>query len=210
MEREGDGEEARRRGVAAVAFGVDPSGNAFEFYHGRASAEEAFVPSIAGISFVTDPMGLGHLVLPASEFDATDAFYRDVLGFGLSDSLTLPPAMEGAPEQRLKFLHADNPRHHSLGLYNYPVPSGVAHVMAEVDSLDNVGLCLDRAKAAGAPIIASLGRHWNDGMVSFYMIGPGGIPIEYGFGGRQYDWQGYEPTEGSIPDIWGHEFAFPE
>ena len=206
---EGDAADADRREVAAVAFGRDPSGNRFEIYHGRAARQDAFVSPIEGLGFVTDPMGMGHLVLSSPEFDATDAFYRDVLGFALSDRLTLPPPAEGAPGQRLHFLHADNPRHHSLGLYNYPAPSGVAHVMAEVDSLDNVGLCLDRAKAAEAPIVATLGRHWNDGMVSFYMLAPGGIPIEYGCGGRQHDWSGYEPTEGSIADIWGHEYAFP-
>ncbi len=208
--RRGDRDDERRRGVAGVAFGEDPSGNAFDLYYGRAASEEAFVPAIPGLGFVTDPMGLGHVVLSSPEFDATDAFYRDVLGFGLSDRLTLPAPVEGESGQRLHFLHADNPRHHSLGLYNYLTPSGVAHIMAEVDSLDSVGLCLDRARAAQAPIVATLGRHWNDGLVSFYMLAPGGIPIEYGFGGRQHDWSEFEPTEGSVADIWGHEYAFPQ
>lgn len=206
----GGNDEERSREVAGVAFGEDPSGNVFEVYHGRADSERAFVSPVPGLSFVTDPMGLGHVVLPAPEIDATSAFYRDVLGFGLSDRLTLPAQERGWSDQRLEFLHADNPRHHSLGLYNQMAPSGVAHIMAEVDSLDSVGLCLDRAKAANAPIVATLGRHWNDHMVSFYMLAPGGIPIEYGYGGRRHDWDGYEPTAGAIADLWGHEYAFPE
>lgn len=209
LTRMGSDAEARSRGAVGLAFGVDPSGNAFELCHGRASNEASFNSPINGLRFVTGAMGLGHAVLPAPEFDATDAFYRGVLGFGISDELTLPPPAEGAPPQRVHFLHADNPRHHSVGLGNFPAPSGVVHLMAEVQSLDDVGACLDRAKAAGAPIVASLGRHLNDGMVSFYVLAPGGIPIEYGYDGRQFDWSAFEPTRSTLGDIWGHEYNFP-
>ena len=205
---EGDAAAAEVRKAARVAFAKDPSGNAFELYWGRA-ADGPFTSPIDGLEFVTDPMGLGHVVLPAPEFEATAAFYQDLLGFGLSDDLTLPPAAEGAPEQRLNFLHADNPRHHSLGLYNYPIPNGIVHVMAEANSLDSVGLCLDRVKASGQPIVASLGRHFNDRMVSFYFLAPGGIPVEFGYDGKQHDWTSFEPTRGALADIWGHEYNFP-
>ena len=209
LTRLGSDAEARSRGAAGLAFGVDPSGNAFELCHGRTVNEASFSSPIDGLRFVTGAMGLGHAVLPAPEFEATDAFYREVLGFGVSDELTLPPPAEGAPPQRIHFLHADNPRHHSVGLYNFPAPSGVVHLMAEVETLDDVGACLDRAKAAEAPIVASLGRHLNDGMVSFYMLAPGGIPIEYGYDGRQFDWSAFEPTRSTAGDIWGHEYNFP-
>ena len=205
---EGDAAAAEVRKAARVAFAKDPSGNAFELYLGRA-ADGPFTSPIAGLEFVTDPMGLGHVVLPAPEFEATAAFYQELLGFGLSDDLSLPPPAEGAPEQHLNFLHADNPRHHSLGLYNYPVPNGVAHVMVEANSLDSVGLCLDRVKASGQPIVASLGRHFNDRMVSFYFLAPGGIPVEFGYDGQQHDWTDFEPTRGALADIWGHEYNFP-
>ena len=209
LTRRGSAAEAHALGAADLAFGVDPSGNAFELCHGRTEGEALFTSPIDGLRFVTGAMGLGHAVLPAPEFEATDAFYREVLGFGVSDELTLPPPAEGAPEQRIHFLHADNPRHHSVGLYNFPAPSGVVHLMAEVETLDDVGACLDRAKAAEAPIVASLGRHLNDGMVSFYMLAPGGIPIEYGYDGRQFDWSAFEPTRSTEGDIWGHEYNFP-
>ena len=208
---EGDAEQAERRNVTGVAFATDPSGNSLEIYHGRTGQGAGFSSPIEGLEFITDPMGMGHVVLPAQAFEDTAAFYQDLLGFGLSDELILPPPAEGAPEQLLHFLHADNPRHHSIGLYNYPSPSGLVHVMAEANSLDGVGLCLDRVKAADFPIVASLGRHWNDGMVSFYFIAPGGIPVEYGYDGRQFhDWAGVEPTRGGIADIWGHAYNFPQ
>ena len=205
---EGGAPEAEARRTARVAFATDPSGNAFELCWSRA-ADSPFTSPIAGLEFITDPMGLGHVVLPAPEFAATVAFYQDLLGFRLSDDLTLPPPAAGAPEQRLNFLHADNPRHHSLGLYNYPAPNGIVHIMAEANSLDSVGLCLDRVKAAELPVVASLGRHFNDSMVSFYFLAPGGIPMEFGYDGQQYDWTNFEPTQGAVADLWGHEYNFP-
>lgn len=209
LNRTGSDEEAHRRGAKAVAFATDPSGNALELCHGRRMSEARFASPIKGLKFVAGNLGLGHAILPAPEFEATEAFYRNVLGFGVSDDLHLPPPAEGAPDQRILFLHADNPRHHSLGLYNFPAPSGVVHLMVEVDSLDNVGHCLDRVKAAGHPVVATLGRHLNDGMVSFYVLGPGGIPVEYGYDGKQIDWRTFQPTRSTQGDLWGHEYRFP-
>ncbi len=155
-------------------------------------------------------MGLGHLVLPAPENQATIDFYINVVGFGNSDDLMLPPPAEGMPEQRIYFMHADNPRHHTLGLYNFPSPTGVVHVMAELSSIDEVGACMDRVKQAGLHIFASLGRHSNDEMVSFYFFGPGGIGIEVGYDGKQIeDWSQFAPTKSTVGDIWGHEYDFP-
>jgi len=209
LQRIGTAMEAQQRSATKIAFAADPSGNALEICYGRVAAAGPFVSPIPGVEFVTGDMGMGHLVLPAPNFEPTDAFYRDILGFAISDELTLPPLAEGAPEQRIHFLHANNPRHHSLGLYNYPVPSGVVHIMMEVDSLDSVGRCLDRAKAANCPMMATLGRHLNDGMVSFYMFAPGGIPIEYGYDGQQFDWSDFQPTRSTQGDLWGHEYRFP-
>ena len=206
----GDEAGAARRGVECFATARDPSGNAFEFYHGRAKGA-AFSPGLGVSRFITDEMGLGHLVLPAPAFDETHAFYKDNLGFGDSDDLALPPFAEGMPDQRVLFLHADNPRHHSLGLYNFPHPAGVVHIMTEVATLDEVGQCLDRVKKAGFPLMADLGRHSNDNMVSFYFFAPGGICLEIGYDGRQIaDWSGFTPTKSTSGDIWGHEYHMPD
>ncbi|WP_230958793.1 VOC family protein [Burkholderia stagnalis] len=90
--------------------------------------------------FVTGSMGLGHAVLPAPQFDATDAFVRGVLGFELSDiyrvyrvKFTPDPA---EPEKRIHFMHCRNARHHRIALFEMAAPSGCVHVMAEVDSMD--------------------------------------------------------------------------
>lgn len=205
----GDAAGAKHRAVAGYASFSDPSGNLVEVFYGRA-AGSSFTPGCGISAFVTDPMGLGHLVLPAPENQATIDFYMDVVGFGNSDDLMLPPPAEGMPEQRIYFMHADNPRHHTLGLYNFPSPTGVVHVMAELSSIDEVGACMDRVKQAGLHIFASLGRHSNDEMVSFYFFGPGGIGIEVGYDGKQIeDWSQFTPTKSTIGDIWGHEYDFP-
>ncbi|MGI9322434.1 MAG: VOC family protein [Pseudomonadales bacterium] len=206
--QQGSAEECQQRQVAGFIEAKDPSGNSFEVFHTRASGKP-FASTIKGVEFLTGAMGMGHVVLPASAHDDTCRFYQDLLGFGLSDDLTLPPPAEGAPEMRVYFLHADNPRHHSLGLFNGPSPSGVIHLMVELTSLDAVGACLDRVLAAGLPITATLGRHSNDGMVSFYFLAPAGVPIEVGFDGKQFDWQKFTPTKSTDGDIWGHDYNFP-
>jgi 3,4-dihydroxy-9,10-secoandrosta-1,3,5(10)-triene-9,17-dione 4,5-dioxygenase len=82
--------------------------------------------------------------------------------------------------------------------------------MAEMGSMDEVGYCMDRVKAAGLHIFASLGRHANDEMVSFYFFAPGGIGFEVGYDGKQVkDWSKFKPTKSKIGDLWGHEYDFP-
>ena len=206
----GDQTECAARCVGGFVAGEDPSGNRFEIFHSRYSTTEVFQPQIDGVEYKADDLGLGHIVLPASAHIETSQFYRRHLGFAMSDLLTLPPPAEGAPEMCVHFLHAKSPRHHSLGLFNGPAPSGVVHLMVEMTSLDAVGCCLDRVLAAGLPITASLGRHANDGMVSFYFLAPGGIPVEVGYDGRQFDWSNFVPTESTVGDLWGHAYSFPE
>ena len=206
--QEGDAAGCAARSVGGFVSTRDPSGNLVEIFHSRDSGSEFVSP--LGINYVAGELGLGHAVLPAPEHGATSDFYRDVFGLGLSDILKLPPPAEGFPEMCIHFYHAANPRHHSLALFNGPAPSGVVHLMTEMGSIDEVGACLDRVNKAGMPITASLGRHVNDGMVSFYFLAPGGIPMEVGYDGLQFDWADFEPTNSTVGDHWGHVYNFPE
>lgn len=205
----GSDKEAKHRAVSGFASVTDPSGNVAEIYYGRAKGGP-FTPGHGIRKFKTGQMGLGHLVLPAPENKETIKFYTKHMGFGVSDDLRLPAFAPGMPEQRVYFMHAGNPRHHTLGLYNFPNPTGVVHIMAEVGNMDEVGACMDRVKAAGLHIFASLGRHSNDEMISFYFFAPGGIGIEVGYDGKQVkDWSKFKPTKSTVSDIWGHEYDFP-
>ena len=206
----GSAEEAQRRRVTAFATVSDPSGNVLELYWGR---ELDYVPLASPVGvpgFVTSyqrigDMGFGHFVLPAPEFDATSAFYTDLIGMGLTDIL-YPPGMEGA---KIHFMHANNPRQHSLALFNGPHPLGMVHMMVEVETLDEVGKAMDRAKAAGTHFLATLGRHVNDNMCSIYILAPGGIAVEFGYDGLLIDPETHTPTVSSEGDLWGHEYSFP-
>lgn len=205
---QGDSDACLARGVAAVVSFQDPSGNTVEVFHSRGEGDGFSSP--LDVNFVAGDLGLGHIVLPALEHAATCEFYEEVMGFGLSDELRLPPPMEGVPEMQINFYHADNPRHHSIACFNGPAPSGVVHLMTEYTTIDEVGECLDRVTQAGLPITASLGRHVNDNMLSFYFLCPGGIPMEVGYDGKQFDWSKTEATYSTIGDHWGHEYNFPE
>ncbi|HWT47807.1 MAG TPA: VOC family protein, partial [Mycobacterium sp.] len=172
---------ADRRVDEMIQFS-DPSGNPLAAFHG-AALEHRRVVSPYGHKFVTGEQGLGHVVLTTRDDAEALHFYRDVLGFKLRDSMRMPPQVVGRPADGapawLRFFGC-NPRHHSLAFLPLPTPSGIVHLMTEVENADDVGLCLDRALRRKVPISATLGRHVNDLMLSFYMKTPGGFDVEFG------------------------------
>ncbi len=199
-------ELCRQRGMQAIALLTDPSGNRHELGWGHLSDCQPFVSPQGVPRFLTGEMGMGHTVLPSPNFDASAAFFRDVLGFGLSDIFNFRPDPDG-PAIRIHFLHCNNARHHSLAIAEYPVPSGCVHVMVEVDSMTEVGRAHDRMTARQVPISATLGQHLNDRMTSFYMKTPSGFDLEFGCGGLQVDWDRHSPFEFTRVSIWGHDFS---
>ncbi|MQG96478.1 VOC family protein [Pseudomonas sp. MN1F] len=202
----GSRDAVEQRGVQALVTVKDPSGNQHELSWGHRSDCQPFISPQGVPRFVTGDMGLGHTVLPAPDFDATLAFAKDVLGFGLSDIFNFRPD-PSAPPVRIHFLHCANARHHSLALAEYPVPSGCVHVMVEVDSMTEVGRAHDRLQAHGGQLSATLGQHLNDHMTSFYMKTPSGFDLEYGYGGLQVDWTEHSAFEFTRVSIWGHDFS---
>ena len=108
-----------------------------------------------------------------------------MLGFRLRDSMSMPGEFVGKePGSKvwLRFLGV-NPRHHSLAFLPMPNPSKCVHIMLEVDELDHVGRALERVRKHKVPLSATLGRHMNDEMISFYVKSPGGFDIEFGTDG---------------------------
>lgn len=194
------------RGRTALVQFDDPSGNRHELGHGRSWPDAPFVSPIGVQGFVTDPYGLGHTVLPALNFEATERFFTGLLGFGVSDVFNFQPAPE-APVMRIHFLHAACGRHHSLALAEMPNPAGCVHMMVEVGSMTDVGLAHDRMLASGTKLMATLGEHENDHMTSFYMMTPGGFAIEYGWNGRIVDPATHVTTEMKRVSVWGHDFS---
>ncbi|HUQ55831.1 iron-dependent extradiol dioxygenase HsaC [Lentzea sp.] len=206
---EGTAEDLAERRVTGLIRFDDPSGNTLEVFHG-AALEHRRVVSPYGHRFVTEEQGLGHVVLSTSDDEAALRFYRDVLGFRLRDSMRLPPQMLGRPADGppawLRFFGC-NPRHHSLAFLPMPTPSGIVHLMVEVENTDDVGLTLDRALRRKVPMSATLGRHVNDLMLSFYMKTPGGFDVEFGCEGRQVSDEDWIARESTAVSLWGHDFS---
>ncbi|RSM38026.1 2,3-dihydroxybiphenyl 1,2-dioxygenase [Amycolatopsis balhimycina DSM 5908] len=207
--KEGTPDELADRRVDELISFDDPSGNTQEVFHGVALQHRRVV-SPYGHKFVTGEQGLGHVVLSTKDDEASLRFYRDVLGFRLRDSMRLPPQMVGRPADGppawLRFFGC-NPRHHSLAFLPMPTPSGIVHLMVEVENTDDVGLCLDRAIRRKVPMSATLGRHVNDLMLSFYMKTPGGFDVEFGCEGRQVDDDNWIARESTAVSLWGHDFS---
>jgi len=203
-----DAEKADRRVYELISF-EDPSGNTLEAFHGVA-LEHRRVVSPYGHRFVTEEQGLGHVVLSTSDDQAALEFYRDVLGFRLRDSMRLPPQMMGRPADGepawLRFFGC-NPRHHSLAFLPMPTPSGIVHLMIEVENADDVGLALDRALRKKVKMSATLGRHVNDKMLSFYMKTPGGFDVEFGCEGLEVEDEDWIARESTAVSLWGHDFT---
>lgn len=207
--------EARARKVYELVRSSDPCGNSFEIFYGRFCDYEPFVSPAAVSRFVTGDngdMGLGHVVLTAPEFETTHAFYKEVLGFRDTDLGRFFLAGGGPDDAGIgfAFMHARNGRHHSLALGQMPEsPNGAVHMMLEVGTLEDVGRAYDRVlKSKGkVQLSATLGRHVNDKMTSFYMRTPGGFDIEYGWNGLVIDPATWVPTTSLGVSDWGHKWA---
>lgn len=207
----GDAAQCAERGVQQLVSFADPSGNRHELVWGFKSDFIRFA-SPAGVSrFVTDSpqaaLGMGHTVLPATNFEATARFLQEVMGFGLSDIFNFKPAGDAGPTLPIHFMHCNNGRHHSLAIAGFPVDSGCVHVMVEVENMPEVGRALDRMAAHGVKLTATLGQHTNDRMTSFYMSCPSNFDIEYGYGGVVCDWQQHVVHEFTKVSLWGHDFT---
>jgi 3,4-dihydroxy-9,10-secoandrosta-1,3,5(10)-triene-9,17-dione 4,5-dioxygenase len=204
----GTAAELADRRVNGLLRCEDPAGNALEIFCGAALEHHPMV-SRYGVGFVTADQGLGHVVLPVTEEEPALAFYTEVLGFRLRDSIRMAPELFGRPPGPplwMRFLGCC-PRHHSLALAPFPAAAGIVHLMIEVATLDDVGRALDRCGRRGVPVSATLGRHANDLMVSFYARTPGGFDVEYGTDGRRVDDATWVSRETTAVSLWGHQFA---
>jgi len=190
---------ADQRCAAAVIAFADPAGNRLEAFHGGQIDTEPFRPGRDIAGFRAGPLGMGHVLMTVPDVDAALAFYRDLLGFRISDFIRAPVTAY--------FMHV-NPRHHSLAIVQGP-GRAMHHLMMELYSLDDVGQGYDMAQSQADRVAVKLGRHPNDLMTSFYMRTPSDFLVEYGWGGLEVDdatWQPVEMT--SVGSFWGHQGLF--
>ncbi|HEX7739554.1 MAG TPA: VOC family protein [Marmoricola sp.] len=205
---DGTAEELAERRVQELIRFTDPWDNVFELFHGISYERRPVVPPY-GAHFVTADQGMGHIVIPVLDDVEALRLYTEVLGFRLRDSMSMPGEFVGKePGSKvwLRFLGV-NPRHHSLAFLPMPNAAKCVHVMLEVDKLDDVGRALERVRKHKAPLSATLGRHMNDEMVSFYVKSPGGFDIEFGCEGLQVDDDRWVARESTAVSYWGHDFG---
>jgi 2,3-dihydroxybiphenyl 1,2-dioxygenase len=202
---DGKPETIAARGVLGMITCQDPDGLAVEIFYGPTLRTERPFKSPAGVAqFVTGTQGLGHAVLTTKDIAKARHFYQDLLGFRLSDTIS----MRMGPQMSfvMEFFHC-NPRHHTLALIPLPMPKRLHHFMLQASTLDAVGFALERAQAAKVEIAASLGRHTNDQMVSFYSRSPAGFEVEFGYGAIEVDDATWRVTRHDSGSTWGHKRA---
>ena len=187
----GDAALCRERAVDGLIVCRDPSGIRTEIFHGAHAATAPFVSPRPISGFVTGEQGVGHSVMAVDDPDATLAFYRDVLGFRVSDYIAFEP--QPGLTLNMTFMHC-NPRHHSLAFMKRP----------GAPRLDDVGLTFSLCEREGVPIAMTLGRHTNDWMFSFYVLSPSDFMIEYGYGGRTVDEATWQVERYDSTSTWGH------
>jgi 2,3-dihydroxybiphenyl 1,2-dioxygenase len=195
-------EEKAERAVMELMCFKNPDGVMQEIFFGGIEDNRDFTPGRAMSGYNTGDLGLGHALLVAKDAKATVDFYRQQLGFRLSDYIFWD-------DIEATFLHC-NPRHHSLAISNPCMgmgPGDLNHIMLQARSLDDVGRGYDLVAELGIPLILTLGKHTNDLMTSFYMVTPAGFAIEYGYGGREIDDNNWEVKFYNAPKIWGHNLV---
>jgi len=199
--RVGSAADADERRVRDLRLVTDPFGMPLEFYSGPSLIHEPLQTRHVR-SYVTGDLGMGHVVFGGPQADEALEFYRDVLGFADRNTMRAmgPDGRRG--EERITFLGC-NRRHHTVALMKRPGPAQLIHFMVEVGSIDDVGRAYDRALDSGIPQRLSLGRHSNDGMVSFYSTTPDGFTVEVGCQGRLVE-PGTPTYETTATSYWGH------
>ena len=189
----------------------DPLGNRLELFHGAETTAEPFRPGRAMSGFRTGPLGLGHVVLNVDSRETIDrlmAFYRDTLGFRLTDYYDHPFVA--------RFLHL-NPRHHSLAFIQTGT-NAVHHIMMEVFSFDDVGQGYDLAlgdegcgRCHARPAHHSV--DFTASLFYFHMDGhPPSLAAKWGHccwaHARSTSIPGRRSNRKEGPSMWGHDRAW--
>lgn len=200
---DGTDELKASRGVRNLLVLTDPAGLQVEIYAGATALTSIPFHSPAGVStFLTGEQGVGHIVLSSDRLDDVRAFYTDLLGFRLSDTIGI--ALGRDITLTLEFYHC-NPRHHTLALAPMAAPKRIHHFMVEMGTLDDVGFAMDRMGPCAVRQTMTLGKHSNDQMVSFYASTPSGFDVEIGCAGISVHDDVWRVTHHEVTSMWGHK-----
>jgi catechol 2,3-dioxygenase-like lactoylglutathione lyase family enzyme len=132
------------------------------------------------------PDHLGHVGVFTPEMDVMAEFYRDRLGFTMSDSI------RGFG----KFMRAPGSiNHHNILFANRPRP-GMQHLSFRLRDLDELGAGMRYLERCGWPRIWGPGRHRPGSDIFVFFVNPAGGLVEYHFDEDFIvDPAAWEPTE---------------
>lgn len=159
--------------VEEGAFAVrDPDGRLAVFALARApcSAAQSEGPAAAFAG------RLQHVVVASSRFPEMMRFYRDVLGFLVSDTVHVDDGKGGLGEANVCFLRS-NEEHHSFAAFRAP-RSGSDHFALEGRGWDDLRHWGDHFAALDVPIWWGPGRHGAGNNLFFMVRDPDGNNIE--------------------------------
>jgi len=152
-------------------------------------------PGTAGESKAV-PQKLAHVVVNTPDIDRATAFYRDLLGFQISDW----------SEHVMSFLRC-NPEHHSIA-FNQAPHAAYNHTSWTMASIDDLFRAQGRVRGAGTDLQWGTGRHGPGHQVFNYYIEPSGYVVEYIADGIEIGAdEAWEPTvwvrKPEFMDLWG-------
>jgi catechol 2,3-dioxygenase-like lactoylglutathione lyase family enzyme len=142
------------------------------------------------------PQKLAHVVVNTPDIDRITAFYRDVLGFRVSDW----------SEHVMAFLRC-NREHHSIA-FNAAPHAAYNHTSWTMGSIDQLFRAQGRVRAFGSPLMWGTGRHGPGAQVFNYFIEPSGYVVELIADGIEIDAEDrWEPQvwqrKPEFMDLWG-------
>jgi 2,3-dihydroxybiphenyl 1,2-dioxygenase len=194
--------EARR--VGRLVCTTAPWGVPVEIGLALKDANTPYASPLVPGGFLTHGVGFGHVVFATTAFEESHDFL--VRGLGMQQSDWLETEIAAGIELEVRFYHC-NARHHSIALAKAPfdLPQKLHHVMFEMNARDDVGAAFDRVWSTDLAIANGLGRHDNDGMFSFYVVGPAGFQVEVGHGARVITEPWDDNRRYDRISAWGHQ-----
>lgn len=132
------------------------------------------------VTDVSRPKNLTHVVINSADVGQQLSFFRDVLGFRLSDTTDM-----------MEFIRCGTD-HHSIAIARSAGPS-LNHMAFEMNDIDGLMLGSGRLRRSGFEIEWGVGRHGPGNNIFSYFIEPNGFVTEYTTGMQLIDETTYRP-----------------
>jgi len=178
---EHSGPEADLRGVTRFWSFLGPKKQVIEMFLEARDTEAPLDMVTSG--FHTGDSGLCHCAITSTRPQEMIAFWQEIFDVRTSDYIEEKISGINLLIAFMRF----NERHHSIavvrtkGLQMDPFKTRIQHMALEVNSIHDVIGAYERCREHGFKIAMSLGKHTNDGEISFYVVSPSGFEIEIGW-----------------------------